>query len=440
LLVLLRLLVSNPLEVWTRAHFEEPIVRDGLPFMSALVVSDPEAVRHVLLDNAANYRKDDLLLRILGPGLGQGLLTVEGQQWRKQRHAVAPMFARRTIYGFAEAMKVAIAEFVSRWLALGDDATVDLAREAGNLTLDVLRRTIISEGFEENNDAVLAAMRCYFDSIGRIDPMDALGLPEFIPRPRRGPEREALQFFSSIVEAIISARRGVKDAATPRDLLALLLDASSTDDLSDEEVRANILTFIAAGHETTANAITWSLYLLSQDQNWRERVADEAEHAHATTDDPCAHLESARAVVEEALRLYPPIAAISRVAIGEDEVGGERVDPGTMVIVSPYVLHRHRRLWNHPDMFDPSRFLGPDRERIGRFSYLPFGAGPRTCIGAAFALQEATLAVSEFAKRFIWELAPGFDVQPLLRITLRPKNGLPMRVSRRRVAANLSAR
>ena len=138
-------------------------------------------------------------------------------------------------------------------------------------------------------------------------------------------------------------------------------------------------------------------------------------------------------MVEEALRLYPPIAAISRVAIGEDEVGGERAEPGTMVIVSPYVLHRHRRLWNQPDMFDPTRFLGSDREHVGRFSYLPFGAGPRTCIGAAFALQEATLAVSEVAKRFTWELAPGFDVQPLLRITLRPKNGLPMRVTRRRV-------
>jgi len=434
LLVLLRLLVSNPLEVWTRAHFEEPIVRDGLPFVPALVVSDPDAVRHVLLDNAANYRKDDLLLRILGPGLGQGLRTVEGQQWRKQRHAVAPMFARKTIYGFGEAMKAAIAEFASRWLALGDDATVDLAREAGNLTLDVLRRTIISEGFEENNAAVLAAMRCYFDSIGRIDPMDALGLPEFVPRPTRGPEREALQFFNATVEGIISARqRGVQDAAKPRDLLALLLNASSADGLSEEEVRANILTFIAAGHETTANAITWSLYLLSQDQDWRTRVADEAERARATTDDPCAHLELARAVVEESLRLYPPIAAISRVAIGEDEVGGEKVQPGTMVIVSPYVLHRHRRLWNHPDMFDPTRFLGPERERVGRFSYLPFGAGPRTCIGAAFALQEATLAVSEIAKRFIWDLAPDFDVQPLLRITLRPKNGLPMRVRRRRV-------
>jgi len=432
LLVLLRLLVSNPLEVWTRAHFEEPMVRDGLPFVPALVVSDPEAVRHVLLDNAANYRKDDLLLRILGPGLGQGLLTVEGQQWRTQRHAVAPMFARRTIYAFGEAMNAAIAEFASRWLALGDDATVDFAREAGNLTLDVLRRTIISEGFEENNDAVLAAMRCYFDSIGRIDPVDALGLPEFIPRPTRGPEREALQFFNSTVEGIIARRRG-QDAATPRDLLALLLDASSADGLSEEEVRANILTFIAAGHETTANAITWSLYLLSQDQNWRERVADEAERARPTTEDPCAHLELARAVVEEALRLYPPIAAISRVAIGEDEVRGEKVHPGTMVIVSPYVLHRHRRLWSHPDMFDPTRFLGPERERVGRFSYLPFGAGPRTCIGAAFALQEATLAVSEIAKRFNWELAPGFDVQPLLRITLRPKNGLPMRVTRRRV-------
>src|SRR5262249_29530186 len=177
LIALLWMLVNNPLEVWSRDHLERPIVRDGLPFMPAIIVNDPDGVRHVLLDNAANYRKDDLLIRILNSGLGQGLLTVDGQQWRRQRHAVAPMFARKTIFGFAAAMNAAIAELASRWSCLDPAETIDIASEAGNLTLDVLRRTILSEGFDENNESVLCAMRCYFDSIGRIDPMDALGLP-----------------------------------------------------------------------------------------------------------------------------------------------------------------------------------------------------------------------------------------------------------------------
>lgn len=438
LIALLWLLVNNPLEVWSRDHFEKPIVRDGLPFMPAIIVNDPDWVRHVLLDNAANYRKDDLLLRILNSGLGQGLLTVEGQQWRRQRHAAAPMFARRTIHGFADAMNAAIAGLVSRWSRLDSAETVDIAREAGNLTLDVLRRTILSEGFDESNESVLSSMRTYFDSIGRIDPMDALGLPAFLPRPTRGPEREALNFFKKTVEAIIAKRRAAEEP--PRDLLSLLLDAASTDELTEEEVRANVLTFIAAGHETTANAITWSLYLLGQDRAWCTRIAEEADNVPSTEDqsgDPCASLRLSRAVVEEALRLYPPIAAISRVAIAPDEIAGERVEPGTMVIVSPYVLHRHRLLWRDPDVFDPERFLEPARSTQDRFSYLPFGAGPRTCIGAAFALQEATLAVSAVARHFRWELASGFDVRPLLRITLRPKDGLPMHVSSRHSAEQL---
>ena len=432
LLSLLWLLVNNPLEVWTKAHFEEPIVRDGLPFLPAIVVNDPESVRHVLLDNAANYRKDDLLLRILNPGLGEGLLTVEGQQWRKQRHAVAPMFSRRTIYGFANAMKEAIFELTARWSRLGDGAIVDVAKESGRLTLDVLRRTIISEGFDQDNDAILLAMRCYFDSIGRIDPMDALGVPDFVPRPTRGPERDALRFFKTTVASIISKRRSLQDNGDgPRDLLALLLDASRAEGLTEEEIQANVLTFIAAGHETTANAITWSLFLLGQDPQWRERVANEADGTDSSSEDPCAHLPLSKAVLEESLRLYPPIAAISRVAIDEDVIAGEVVQPGTMVIVAPYLLHRHRRLWREPDMFVPDRFLEPDRPHVNRFSYLPFGAGPRTCIGAAFALQEATLALSTIARTFRWRLAPDVDVQPLLRITLRPKDGLRMQITRR---------
>jgi cytochrome P450 len=150
-----------------------------------------------------------------------------------------------------------------------------------------------------------------------------------------------------------------------------------------------------------------------------------------TKDDPCAHLPVARAVIEEALRLYPPIAAISRVAVGPDSFGGEDIDAGTMVIVAPYVIHRHRHLWDRPDVFDPRRFMGAARDAIHRFAYLPFGVGPRTCIGAAFALQEATLALSAIAGKFRLRLRSDFEVEPLLRITLRPRHGLPMHVHRR---------
>ena len=435
LLSLLGVLRDNPLEVWTEAHFEQPVVHGGLPFLSAVVLSAPDAIQHVLLENAANYRKDDLLLRILGAGLSDGLLTVEGDKWRRQRKAVASIFARRTIHEFAPAMQCAIDDLSVRWSQLPDDGIVDVAQEMTLLTLDVLQRTVFSQGLGHDAEQFRDAMRCYFDSLGRIDPFDALGLPAFLPRPTRFGERSALRFFDAAVDTIIAQRRRLvarERGDVPRDLLTLLLEAADQHALSEAEVRANLITFIAAGHETTANALIWSLYLLSQVDEWAERVAAESRASHgATSEDPCAHLPLTRAVIEEALRLYPPIAAISRVAIGPDSIGEETIRSGTMVIVAPYVVHRHRHLWARPSVFDPRRFMGSARGTIHRFAYLPFGVGPRTCIGAAFALQEATLALSAIAGKFCLRLKSDFEVEPLLRITLRPRHGLPMHVYRR---------
>jgi cytochrome P450 len=432
----LGVLKDNPLEAWTEAHFNEPFVRGGLPFMPAVVVSDPDAIRHVLLDNVRNYRKDDLLLRILSSGLRNGLLTVEGDRWRRQRHAVAPMFTRKTILGFAPAMKDAIDGFVARWRCLPENAVVDVAQELPLLTLDVLERTVFSDGIEGDAESFRTAMRTYFDTVGRIDPFDALGLPEFLPRLSRGAERDAIGYFNAAVDAIIGERRRTmaEGRAVPRDLLTLLLEAGEADcPLDESEIRANIITFIAAGHETTANALTWSLYLLSQDEEWASRIAAESRIA-PSDEDPCAHLLSARAVLDEALRLYPPIVAISRVAIEADAISNESIPPGTMVIVAPYVVHRHRLLWDNPDAFDPRRFVDPDRDRIHRYAYLPFGTGPRVCIGSAFALQEATLALSAIVSSFRFRLAPGAEVEPLMRITLRPRNGLPLLLEKRLLA------
>jgi cytochrome P450 len=207
--------------------------------------------------------------------------------------------------------------------------------------------------------------------------------------------------------------------------------------LSEAEVKANIITFIAAGHETTANALAWSLFLLSQSPEWSDRVAAEAARElgpamERPRDGAAERLIETRAVVEEAIRLYPPLAAISREAVAPDELAGHAIAAGTTVVVAPYVLHRHRRLWERPDLFDPTRFLAGAREKIDRYVYLPFGAGPRICIGASFALQEATLVLATVMRRFRLQVAPGFAVWPQLRVTLRPRGGLPMRIVARK--------
>ena len=209
-------------------------------------------------------------------------------------------------------------------------------------------------------------------------------------------------------------------------------DPESGGGLPEANIRANIITFINAGHETTANALTWTLYLLSQSPEWRERA--EAEAASVFDPERPASLEGCavlRAVLDEAMRLYPPVAILTREAIRDDTILGQRVPAGTIVLISPYVLHRRRGLWDHPDAFDPSRFLGERRDRIDRFAYIPFGAGPRVCIGMAFAMQEGIIVLAHFLRAFRFDLVEGHSVTPLQRVTLRPRNGMKMHVKRR---------
>jgi cytochrome P450 len=437
-LALLRTLKRNPLECWAMQHFERPIVAGGLPIGHVLLVHEPGAIRHVLLENAANYRKDRLQRRVLSAGLSDGLLSVEGEQWRLQRRVLAPMFARKTVINFTAAMMAAADALIGRWSALGERETIDVAAEMARITLDVVERTIFSDGFGSDAEAIRVAMATYFKTIGKISPLDILGVPEFIPRLSRFRVRSTLKFFEAEVDRVISTRRRIlaeQPDRAPNDLLTDLLralDSEAEDRITESEVRSNILTFIAAGHETTANTLSWAMFLLSQSPSWRQRLEAEADRELTGPIPGIAdRLVETRAVIEEAIRLYPPIAAISRVALDRDELNGEPVRAGSLIVISPYVLHRHRLLWHRPDAFDPERFLGNARATIDRFAYLPFGVGPRKCIGSTFALQEATLVLAAIVKNFRFELPPGHAVWPTLSVTLRPANGLPMIVTRR---------
>jgi len=435
---LLRVLADNPLEAWTTAHFEQPIVISGLSIGRVAVVSEPAAIRRVLFDNCENYQKDWLQRRVLSAGLIGGLLTAEGQNWRTQRRALAPLFARKAVMNFSTAM-LDVANGLAERLAQREDEVVDVAVEATRVTLEVLERTIFSDGLGRAPEDIRLAMKGYFETIGRIDPFDMLGVPDFVPRPGRRKLRPMLRVFESAVDTIISTRReriAADPDGAPRDILTFLLNAADPETgealLSEAEIRANILTFIAAGHETTANCISWSLFLLSQSGEWRERVEAEVDREFGGAPDGLAdRIVETRAVIDEANRLYPPITAISRVALGRDELAGEPIKPGTMIVIAPYVLHRHRALWEKPDNFDPNRFLGDARETIDRFAYLPFGVGPRICIGATFALQEASIVIGTIMRHFTLELVPGFTPWPVQKVTLRPKSGLPMIVRRR---------
>ena len=428
----------NPLEIWSRAHFDLPILKGDTVLGPRAAVSDPQAIRRVLLDNSSNYRKDPLQLRVLRPGLGDGLLTAEGESWKTQRRALAPMFSPRQVALFAPAMHRVARMAADRIAEAPADSPLAVDLEMALTTLQVLEQTLFSQGLGRSASDFQRAVSRYFETFGQLDPLDLIGAPKFLPRIGRLRGREALAFFDAAVDEIVAARKRViaSNEPPPTDLLTLLLRAADPETgqrMSDRDVRSNIVTFIGAGHETTANALTWTLYLLSKAPDWRERVEREVDEAFdpERETDPSDHLPTVRAAIEEALRLYPPAAFLSREAIGEDWLSGVRIAPGTVVTIAPYVVHRHRKLWKDPDLFDPSRFLGENREAIDRFAYIPFGAGPRVCIGMAFALQEAVIVLAHLARRFRFELAPGCVVAPQQRVTLRPRNGLSMIVHRR---------
>jgi cytochrome P450 len=429
----MRALWRNPIETWTKAHFELPVVTGESVLGKVAVVSDPQAIRRVLVDNTSNYRKDALQKRLLGPSLRGGLLEAEAEDWRVQRRTLAPLFTPKIIGSFAPAFKAAAEEMVARLERVPEGQIVDVQHEMALVTLNVLGRTIFSGGLGRSEKEVASAISRLLATAGRMDPFDILNFPEWVPRFSKFGGRPAEHFFDSMIDSLIAKRRRLLDLSpvgTPHDVLTLLLEAQDPETgagLSDFQVRANLLSFIAAGHETTANALTWSLYLLSLSAEWRVALAEEARDVlPEPVEVYVQQLVKTKAVIEEAMRLYPPAASMSRQAEGPDDLAGKRIRKGNLVIISQWVLHRHHLLWENPDRFDPRRFLPGARDRIDRFAYLPFGAGPRVCIGATFSLQEAAIILAHVMRSFSFELENNRKVVPVQRITLRPDGGMPM--------------
>jgi len=430
-LALLRQLRANPAAAWGVWHFEEPFVAARTVLGDTVVLNEPAAIRHVLVDNVANYPKDDLQRRILKPGLGEGLLTAEGETWRRVRRTLAPLFSPRMVDGFAEVMLARAEKAADRIAAVSKGDFVDVSAEMTRVTFDILSGTLFSDGIVSDADRFASAVTSYFESAGRLDPLDAIGAPDWIPRISWFTRRGSVSFFEQEVSRIIARRKDEISAGTaPHDLLTLLINAADPDTgvgLTDEEVGANIVTFITAGHETTANALGWTLYLLAKHPEIRLQVEAETAGADrgAVAEWP-DRLPLTKAVIEEAMRLYPPAATLSRRAAALDRIGDLVIPKGALVVISPYVVHRHRRLWTDPDMFRPERFMPGAREAIDRFQFIPFGAGPRICIGMRFAMLEAVVILASVLGRARLDWPPRQSVRPVQRVTLRPEPGLRM--------------
>jgi cytochrome P450 len=432
-IALYRALRANAITAWRAEAYEDSYIVGRNRLGGFVLLNDPDLIRYVLIDNAANYPKDDLQLEKLTPAVGRGLLTAEEESWRLQRRTVAPLFQPAGVASYLAAMAISVDEMLARW-DREVDATVDVAREMTRLTYDIISRTVFSNEIETPPDVMGEAITTYFEALGRIDLWDVLPLPRWLPRPAFIKAKPAQKIFRDEVLRLFERRRAriAAGESVPDDLVTRLINARDPETgapLSDAVVHDNLVTFIGAGHETTANALTWTLFLLSEFPQADARVAAEA--TDAPDAEALARLADTRMILEEAMRLYPPVPFMSREARSRDQIGEVTVAAGTRIIIAPWVLHRHRKLWPDADMFAPERFAPQNRGRIPRFAYLPFGAGPRICVGATFAMQEALLALTMIARRFRLTLAEGAEVMPFARMTLRPMHGLPMRVEKR---------
>ena len=436
-----RALRTNPIRAWRQEVYETPVVADRGPRGDVIVVSAPDAIRHIFLDNVGNYLKDPLQLEKLGPGLGRGLLTTGGEDWKFQRRTAAPLFQPHTVTDYVPDMVAAVGERLKLLdKAAAADAVVDVTSEMTALTYEIISRTVFSSELETSAEDMRAAIGHYFAVLGRIELWDMLKVPSWWPRPSQWRVRSATSVFRNEVHRLLERRRAREASAEmlPRDIVTLLTRARDPETgagLSDRVIHDNLVTFIGAGHETTANALGWTLFLLSEFPWAYDRLAGEVDTVLGGNDptvQTIPKLVFARMVIEEAMRLYPPVPFLSRQAVGPDRLGDIDVPPRALVIVPPWVVHRHRLLWEEPDLFEPERFAPARRALVPRFGYLPFGAGPRICIGAGFAMQEAVIALAMIVQRFRFRLAAdASEVEPVAWITLRPSHGLPMRLERR---------
>ena len=388
------------------------------------MVMDPEALRHILRDRVEDYPKSTVTKLILGPAIGNSMFVAEGAEWLWQRRTAAPVFSHRNIAALAPVMTGAAERAADRFAAaLGGH--VDAFDQMITATFEVIADVTLSGGEGFDRASVHKAIEDYIGQTARLSVLDILGAPAWVPRPGRMFAGAMMRQMKATADRAITQRRAAGARPIP-DLLDLLIageDPSSGRRMTVDELRDNLLTFIVAGHETTALTLAWALYLCAFDPAVQEQARAEAQAAlgprAATTADLPA-LPLVRRIVDEALRLYPPAAFLARTAQKADTLLGREVRPQDTIILPIYALHRHHALWANADSFDPSRFLTPPQ----RFSYLPFGDGPRICIGASFALQEAVIILATLLARFKFTLPPGMAPKPVMILTLRPQGGV----------------
>lgn len=417
---------------WSEAAFDQYYMRRKVMGYNVHIPSHPDVVQHVLLDNAANYEKPKIVKGLLAPVIGRGLLTSDGALWREQRRIVAASFVPAAVDSQIPVFANAAAATMARW----DDRPVDMAVEATSTTMRIIADSLFGGDPRLTSDAASAHITAALEAFGGRRIQALLGLPPFAVTPKARAGVRGQNYLRQSLAEVVGDRFRDKGRQSDDFLGKLIAALRDRFDRKDAEALAidNAATFYLAGHETTANAMTWALFLLSEQPGLQHRIADEAQIALAAgTEDSGLpdRLPLLRQAFEETLRLYPSAPRLDRQAIAVDRLGDHQVAAGDIISIWPWLIHRHKRLWHDPDAFDAERFSPAQRAKRHRFQYIPFGGGSRVCVGARFATAEALTILAHWVSAWHFAPVPGNIVRTSGMVTLRPAGGLPLRLKRR---------
>ena len=426
--------LRNPLLTIPESVYHEPlVVLRGPP--AIVWVTDPALVKIVLVDHCDHFPQDPLLRRVLGGLFGNSILTSEGRDWRWQHQTVAPLFRHGEIVRYVPAMVAGAESAIKAWRAAPPGSTHAIDADMLRATYHVISNTLLPGSGALIGETMKQGTADYVEGLSWSTAFAVLNLPVWLPRPGRRRMRYWETRLRAVVADMIQARHTSPDDRD--DLLSRLLgavDPETGQTMPEERLVDNILTFLLAGHHTIAMTLTWTLYLLSRAPEWEARVLEEIRQVVPTgpvTGEHIDRLVTVQQVLKESMRLYPPLPAMTRYTAKDVELASEHIKAGTLIGLPIYVIHRHRKLWADPDRFDPSRFA-PEREAsYSRFQFMPFGAGPRICIGAAFALVEATAMLATLVRAARFENPPVQEPTPVWRVVLLPKDGMPLQVTMR---------
>jgi cytochrome P450 len=395
--------------------------------MDLHIVNDPEMIRQILLDRHSSYVRPQLTRQILQPAIGNGLLTAVGEEWRMQRRIVAPTFSPHAVLKMASIMDSAAADQVARFPY--GIARIDMARVATETTMTIIANTLFSGDSRLTSADAVQHFERVLSAIAQPRLSNILGLQEYDPSPSMVRMRHSRLYLR---DAMLNMVRERGPGGGGDDFFGNFIRAIHADMPPQEaEIMAldNALTFYGAGHETTATAVTWAIYLLAGQPELQEEARIEAKEAVASGAITIAdQTPLLRQILDETMRLYPSAVQITREAAEDDDLLGVSVKKGELLFIYPWILHRHRVHWDNPDSFDHQRFTPENKAKLHRFQYIPFGAGPRICVGARFAVTEALIILAHWLSARRFKLTPGFQPMPYGNVTLRPKDGMPLLV------------